>query len=370
MSWLRTWWRQPDHFDWISGYLQTRQLSTVARRVLALFAGSLAFVPIDVLWGPAPFDRRLVLGPAVLAAAAGLGMAALWLTRWPTRRQSLAYGVIGCVTIASGCLWQSHAVVGLMSCTALAVSGGYVAFFHTAPYMMLNFALASGVGAVEAVRVASAGELMLAVSGCFLVLELNVIVPLTIQIMVRSLQGDLLRSDSDPLTGLLNRRAFTRAVIGQMLTAADSDVIMLAMVDLDRFKDLNDRLGHADGDAALVAVGNALRAVSGDTALIGRIGGEEFLIADMLGSRTPTQWGQYICSAVAEIPFPCTASVGVVTRALRGVDSAAVESMLRQLAADADRAMYTAKRRGGNQTYHPCSVAITAKFDETSHQAC
>jgi hypothetical protein len=57
---------------------------------------------------------------------------------------------------------------------------------------------------------------------------------------------------------------------------------VVAYGHLDRFKDLNDRHGHAAGDAALVAVASALSAVCNDTALAGRIGAEEFLIADLV----------------------------------------------------------------------------------------
>jgi diguanylate cyclase (GGDEF)-like protein len=352
MHWLRKWWEQPDHFDWLSGYLQTRGMATALRRGLAVVAASLALVPVNALWGPASIDDRLAVGLAVVASLAGLSLAVLWLRRWPTRTESVLFAAIGSATIAGGCLWQAEPLIGLMSCTALAVSGGYIAFFHTARYMLMNFALAVVVGAWQAVRVAAEGEPVLALTGYFLVLELNIGVPFAIQVVVRSLGTDLLRSDRDPLTGLLNRRAFTHAVVGRLVAHADRAYLAVALIDLDRFKAINDVHGHASGDAALVDVAEALTAAVADTALVCRMGGEEFLIADIVQTAAPTDWARKLCAAVTSTPFRLTASVGTATVPLRDVRPDEADRTFHRLVTEADTAMYTAKRRGGNQIQH------------------
>lgn len=352
MHWVRQWWGQPDHFDWLSGYLQTRGMATAMRRGLAFVAASLALVPVNALWGPASIDDRLALGLAVVASLAGLSLAVLWLRRWPTRTESVLFAALGSATIAVGCLWQAEPLIGLMSCTALAVSGGYIAFFHTARYMLMNFVLAMAVGAWQAFRVAVEGDPVLALTGYFLVLELNIGVPFAIQVVVRSLGTDLLKSDRDPLTGLLNRRAFTHAVVGRLVARADRAFLAVALIDLDRFKAINDQHGHASGDAALVDVAEALTAACADTALVCRMGGEEFLIADIVTSAAPTEWAQGLCAAVQSTPFRITASVGTATVPLRDVKPDEADETFHRLVTDADIAMYTAKRRGGNQIQH------------------
>jgi diguanylate cyclase len=349
---LKSWWEQPDHFDWLSGYLQIRGLSGPARRILAVVSMSLALVPVNVLWGPAPVDRMLMLVPALVAAVIGLALAVLWLTRWPTRRQSLVFAVTGAVTIGLGSLSQVNPVVGLMSCTALAVSGGYIAFFHTAGYMVLNVALAVGVGAVEAVRLAMAGDALLALTGYFLVLELNLAVPWAIQVVVRSLGMDLLRADRDPLTGLFNRRAFSDAAVGRIIASSDECAIAVAVVDLDRFKVINDNYGHSMGDAALVAVSRGLSAAGGASALVARHGGEEFLIADVMLPADVTEWSENLCRAVRKIDFPVTASVGTACMPLRVLDKERVDEVLLELIVAADIAMYCAKKSGGDRASH------------------
>jgi diguanylate cyclase len=352
MQWWAAWWRQPDHFDWLTGYLQAHGLSTATRRTMAGVSASLALWPVNVLWGVTPFFPRLSLAASVLAGLIGLGMAVLWLTRWPTRRQSIFFAMTGSASIVIGCLSQTQPIVALMAGSALAVSGGYLAFFHSARHMAVNFLLAGAAGAVEVARLIAAGETTLAFTGYFLVLELNVVVPFAIHIVIRALGVDLLRADRDPLTGLLNRRACDRAIIGRMLAGRDHMFLAVAMVDLDHFKAVNDSRGHAAGDEALVAAARALTAVCQDNAVVGRVGGEEFLIADVVTTQRPQGWGHNFCNAVAAIPASVTASVGTATLALRSVGCDDVEGALRQLVADADTAMYEAKRCGGNQARH------------------
>jgi len=351
MAWMGAWWRQPDQFEWLSNYLKIRGLAEPVRRSLALIAASGLLVPANALWGPESINRPLSIGLSAITGIVSFGFAALWLTRWPTRRESIAFAFAASAGIAVGSLWQAEPVIGLTAATALAVSGGYIAFFHNPRYMLINFVAAMAIGGWGAIRLAEAGEPLLALTGLFLVLELNVGVPFAIQIVVHSLGADLLKSDRDPLTGLLNRRAFTQAVVGRLEAGTPDAFLSVALIDLDRFKALNDTHGHAEGDAALVEVAAALTAASSDTALVCRMGGEEFLIADVVTAENPRDWAQRLCDAVAAGPFSVTASVGTASVALPRVDADPKETF-RRLVDLADSAMYTAKRRGGNQTQH------------------
>src|SRR5262245_11422730 len=173
MDWLAAWWRRPDHFDWLTGYLQAHGLSANTRRVLAGVSASLALWPANVLWGATPFFPDLTLAASVLAGLIGLGMAVLWLSRWPTRRQSIFFAMTGSASVVIGGLSQTQPVAALMACSGLAISGGYLAFFHSARYIAGNFLLAGAVGAVEVARLIAAGETTLAFTAYLLLLELN-----------------------------------------------------------------------------------------------------------------------------------------------------------------------------------------------------
>jgi diguanylate cyclase (GGDEF)-like protein/PAS domain S-box-containing protein len=84
-------------------------------------------------------------------------------------------------------------------------------------------------------------------------------------------------SAHDPLTGLPNRSSITRA-IDEALTAADADTIAVLFCDLDRFKPINDRFGHAAGDLALRIAARRIANSVKDSDMAGRLGGDEFVV--------------------------------------------------------------------------------------------
>jgi len=140
-------------------------------------------------------------------------------------------------------------------------------------------------------------------------------------------------ASTDLLTGLANRRTLDRA-LGRL--SADDTVIML---DLDHFKQVNDNFGHAAGDEVLRVFGHVLRGTARSRDIVGRFGGEEFLIvlgpggdADALLRRLRAEW-------LTERPSPVTFSAGVAASA---VDP---DETLRL----ADQALYQAKEAGRNQ---------------------
>lgn len=85
-------------------------------------------------------------------------------------------------------------------------------------------------------------------------------------------------ADTDPLTGLANRRAFIAELEDVVRSAGRDRPVTLAMVDLDGFKPINDTFGHATGDAVLVQVGERLASAGGEGSFVARIGGDEFAL--------------------------------------------------------------------------------------------
>ena len=352
VAWLKRWWGQPSHYDWLSGYLHARGWSGATRALMASIASSLALglfallvtsdgphgaVPVAMMWA---------------AFAGGVGSAALWTVRWPTEMQSVTFALVNNTSIALVCLVFPEPLAALLGCVAFATSGANLAFFHTSKYVCYNFALAACVAAIAAGRVAASGHPAIAGVDLAVVLQVNIALPLTIRVLIRALGNDLLHADLDPLTGLLNRRAFQHQALGLLLARPVPDMFLLVvMVDLDNFKALNDRYGHAAGDRALSAVGQALRASTRDTAVIARSGGEEFVIADTSLSSDPKPMAARICSAIAHLPNPVTASVGSAAAALHGVHDSDLQPLIERLVDAADAAMYNAKRNGGNRIH-------------------
>jgi diguanylate cyclase (GGDEF)-like protein len=155
----------------------------------------------------------------------------------------------------------------------------------------------------------------------------------------------------DHLTGLASRALFLEQVEMSRVrnTARDLSVAVL-FVDLDGFKEINDRFGHDHGDVVLAKTAGVLRASLRDTDFAGRHGGDEFVICLTAPSAvidaTANRIAERIVTKISEIGDGVGASVGI---ALCSVDTLEVEVAIRQ----ADVAMYAAKRRGKNRfTFH------------------
>ncbi len=168
----------------------------------------------------------------------------------------------------------------------------------------------------------------------------------------------------DSLTGLVNRRTFADQIAARTPRLAPGNEISLLMLDLDRFKPVNDTYGHEGGDAVLVTIARRLERLAGENSVIARIGGDEFacLIEHPAGSLLPVETAEAILGAVAR-PIQLrgglaevSASVGLVTCAPGGSDA---EEMLRA----ADFAMYRAKR-SGRSSYCVFAAEIEAEMGE------
>jgi diguanylate cyclase (GGDEF)-like protein len=350
---FKRWWLQPSHYDWLSGYLHARGISGAARTMMAAIAASLSLCLVALLFSEDGPRGALPVAMTWTAFGGGVAGVILWSTRWPTPIQSVGFAVVTNTSIALACLAHPHPMASLMGCIAFATSGGYIAFFHTSKYVVYNFAVAAGVALYAAIRLASKGHVALAGVDLFLVLQVNIALPLAIQVLIRALGNDLVRADLDPLTNLCNRRAFQLETLGLVMARPEPGMFLLvAVIDLDDFKAINDHYGHLAGDRVLVEVADALRASTRDTAVIARSGGEEFIVADTSYVGDAATLARRICEAVADLPVAVTASVGTACAPLDGIPARQHKPLVDYLVGAADKAMYRAKRNGGNRFHH------------------
>ncbi len=157
-------------------------------------------------------------------------------------------------------------------------------------------------------------------------------------------------ANTDPLTSLLNRRALDRALREISADASKEPMHVAAlMVDLDHFKDVNDVHGHLVGDAVLAEVARVLRKRCRKGDIVGRWGGEEFLVVLPCCPIGPAQRiAEELRQIVSLLRFEAapqlrvTASFGVAGQEL-GVPTA---PSLVKLVAEADRRLYVAKHSG------------------------
>ena len=159
-------------------------------------------------------------------------------------------------------------------------------------------------------------------------------------------------AERDPLTGVANRRGFDRGLAELQDGTATPGSGALILLDLDNFKQVNDRLGHQRGDEVLRDVARAIRRRFRDTDLVARLGGDEFavLLRDVDPQRAQAVADDLrgrVRQACEELPLrrAVDASVGVAPLGSKTGDGA-------ELVARADAAMYRmklARRQGGRR---------------------
>jgi diguanylate cyclase (GGDEF)-like protein len=171
-------------------------------------------------------------------------------------------------------------------------------------------------------------------------------------IRTKRLQTSLRRmAETDALTGVSNRHHFSQqseAILAQCARAGEEAALL--MFDLDHFKAINDRFGHAVGDWTLQRVVEACRPICRQVDSFGRLGGEEFAVllsghnlrAALRMAGDCRVWIAGIDTAESGHSFRITASFGVTTTHMSGYD-------LTRMMSHADRALYRAKRGGRNQ---------------------
>ncbi|MFC6839258.1 putative bifunctional diguanylate cyclase/phosphodiesterase [Xanthomonas theicola] len=157
-----------------------------------------------------------------------------------------------------------------------------------------------------------------------------------------------MQARTDPLTGIMNRDAVLAELDARLATAADAAVAVL-YIDLDRFKTVNDVLGHNAGDALLVEATQRIAAAIGGAGLLARFGGDEFLV--VCDTRDVPEQAQRLATAITAAfaepfrfgsdEFSVTASIGIARAPQDG-------HRPQQLIQNADVAMYDCKRRARN----------------------
>lgn len=182
------------------------------------------------------------------------------------------------------------------------------------------------------------------------------------QLIVRSLESAMKRQTElqqglefaayhDPLTGLANR-ALLNASLGHVVEQRREKSIALLFLDLDNFKEVNDRLGHATGDRLLVRVAERLGQCIRPQDLVGRIGGDEFVVLLRFAGESPLDTSIDVSERILKVlgtpmviggeNIQIGASIGI---AWLGNDHVSVDGIMRA----ADNAMYEAKRAGKNR---------------------
>lgn len=174
--------------------------------------------------------------------------------------------------------------------------------------------------------------------------------------MVGLVEARRMAATTDSLTGLLNRRAFAET-IERELASADGQPMTLLMIDLDHFKQINDRHGHRTGDAALQAVADVLQASTRRGLIAARWGGEEFVVAVPRTKEEAALFAaERLRNEIEAINMKAPDGRRLCITASLGVADSSCSTSFEAVLETADRAAYLAKERGRNRVESASSL--------------
>lgn len=161
-------------------------------------------------------------------------------------------------------------------------------------------------------------------------------------------------SETDELTGTLNRRAFL-IELEETLKSSSSPASCL-MVDIDHFKEINDQVGHLSGDSVIVHVAKLCMDTLPSNSIIGRLGGEEFCILVKDASAIETyELAENVREAISHTPCKVDEHIVYPTVSIGISEKSGASTTARSMLIEADKAMYYSKQTGRDQVtiYYP-----------------
>jgi len=320
-------------------------------------AVALLFVAVGMIWSAA----RLFHGRPVRWGAMCLG-AVIWLAacmapaflQSPAARVILSSIIVATYTFTIAAeLWRERrkSLIRRWPAVFVPMLHGAIFLFPVALASLGVRSLATGWFAVFAIEV-----VLYVVGAAFIVLVLA---------KDRTVHRYKAAAETDPLTGLLNRRGFFEAA-GALMTGKKTSQtpVSVLMFDLDHFKSINDRFGHKMGDAMLDLFAKVVRKTMRAHDVIGRFGGEEFIailsgaLADACAAAERVRSAfEAAALALESAKIPATVSIGVAC----GMPAVSIDILI----ARADAALYRAKANGRNRI-EPDDAMVT---DVAEHPA-
>jgi diguanylate cyclase (GGDEF)-like protein len=354
---LRNWWSAPVDYAAQVQYFTQREISASIKVLIGLGTGFNGVLSLAILLPSArtPASQVVVAMFAVLQLFWGW----VWCTRpWPSRRVSLSFVISADIGIAAVPVVDPSWLLALFAFNAFAMISVYLMFFEGAKALVVHIVWILLTTAAFGVHVSIANNFDVAAFTAKTLVSVAPVVatPLGIQLGIWALRNEANASVIDPLTGMLNRRGLYLHIGDLWRDGAPAGAEVAVMViDLDRFKHVNDTFGHTVGDAVLIRSVRRITRVVSSSALVARFGGEEFVVVDLARPGQAEQSADRIRDAIAApTEHAITASVGVTSLAVASFAAEGVDPvrLLETIVERADHAMFDAKRNGGNATFY------------------
>ena len=297
----------------------------------------------------------------LMVAAVGLYCAALLARLRRAVILACGYAAIVVVEFAIMAMWSG------LSAGYVASFPAYLFVFLITPLILLPFSFRESASALLLVPIVPNVQIALGMAPDFPALGFNAMIwpacamALFVQFQFDALSREVFRTRRsldelarrDALTGLGNRRHLVEHGTDLLAVAQrHGRPLGLLMLDVDHFKQINDRHGHAAGDDVLRFLGATIPLYLRATDVVGRTGGEEFaIVLPETGAAVAAEAAERLCAAIAAVAVPCDAAPHPISITI-SVGVAGADSQTRSfeaLLARADRALYRAKREGRNR---------------------
>lgn len=349
-----TWSSGKRNYRFATAALREGRFMRLFTRIAAVSCFALAVLVAMVQAHPAGPSGTVARGAqaAVLLSAVAVGARWRW-GLWPSYRQAVIFAVWLDVSIAVLAVTMSTPVAGLCVVLFMGLNGVFVAFLMGWRTQVVHLAFCCAVIAVIVTDALFGAREDLATVTLLLaptltwVLVVSLCGSMLVEYGRRAVRKTARSAHYDPLTGLRNRRGMYAAIKSALNRTGVPITVVAAVCDIDRFKQLNDRDGHAAGDAALVAKAEQLRLLAARTELTARIGGDELVLVAFAADTETDAAVRELLNRLdpltrARADVPLTASVGIAAHSTSDPHFS-LDDVLRH----ADSAMYDAKRGGG-----------------------
>ncbi|MGG7101333.1 diguanylate cyclase [Rhodococcus sp. 24CO] len=350
---LVQWFRRPDQFDSFTRYLASKGLEVAVRLIVIASCVSVAVAMLLLRVSEAGVHNHVtsVINAGIIAGTVAMIVLFSFLPAL-TRKWSYLFVAYAELGVVIGVFLNRDPFIGLIQCIVFVLVGGYIAYFHNARLQAAHMVLSGVVLVLIARQVAVYEDPALAIALSLVVATSIVVIPFACQFVLSILGSDAESSDVDPLTGLLNRRGLQRSVEEWGVTEVNSHGLscVVVIVDVDNFKAVNDSYGHEQGDMVLREFAVRLRRCGSNHALFSRFGGDEFVLADMIGKGAELELEENLRRHMRlpdNVPV-VTTSIGIAipsTSTSSHVSAVELAGLFRL----ADAAMYQAKASGGDR---------------------
>ncbi|AMY21809.1 GGDEF domain-containing protein [Rhodococcoides fascians] len=277
---LWAWFTQPYDYRWMADFQNSRPTGKLIRWVMTILTLNYGALAVVALFSDGATRNAAAIGWKAFLVVMAVAVAAAWIVKpFPGRLGVVAFAVFADLGTASSILVNPIADA-ILTCALFAVIGTFCTFFVSPRWLVAHLIFSVACTVVAAAATYRTGDVDVA----SLIFRTDVVllaiagVPLTSHLLVTVLTDDARSSLLDPLTGLLNRRGLESVIHDVWLLGREEDrCSAVVVVDIDRFKAVNDDYGHEEGDAVIVRVAERLGAHMGRYGVIARTGGEEYL---------------------------------------------------------------------------------------------